>query len=109
MSYDYAACKRSIKCLFGLGAHGKIKYLEQFRTGRAQVESKLITIAPKLQKTASVTSTALSENIKSFGSFGLILCEKSGLNCWAAEDMLWRLLNIRAVWAMICVASSSVS
>ncbi|GFU55710.1 hypothetical protein TNCV_1650101 [Trichonephila clavipes] len=31
--------------------------------------------------------------------------EKPSLNCWAAEDMLWRQLNIRAVWAMICVTS----
>ncbi|GFV21866.1 hypothetical protein TNCV_4525531 [Trichonephila clavipes] len=25
MSYDYTACKRSLECLFGLGALGKIK------------------------------------------------------------------------------------
>ena len=27
--------------------------------------------------------------------------EEPGLNCWAAEDMLRRQLNIRAVWAVI--------
>ncbi|GFU88822.1 hypothetical protein TNCV_4444991 [Trichonephila clavipes] len=27
MSHDYAECKRSLECLFGLGAYGKIKIL----------------------------------------------------------------------------------
>ncbi|GFT67138.1 hypothetical protein TNCV_782931 [Trichonephila clavipes] len=42
-------------------------------------------------------STALLEKFK---SSGLILKSLWLLNCWAAEDMLWRKLNIRAVWAM---------
>ncbi|GFW62381.1 hypothetical protein TNCV_290551 [Trichonephila clavipes] len=33
--------------------------------------------------------------------------EKPVLICCAAEDMLWRQLNITAVWAMICVTSLS--
>ncbi|GFU91460.1 hypothetical protein TNCV_2542281 [Trichonephila clavipes] len=39
MSYDYVACKISLKCLFGLGALGKIKFLSRFRIVRAQVPS----------------------------------------------------------------------
>ncbi|GFU94124.1 hypothetical protein TNCV_966941 [Trichonephila clavipes] len=39
MSHDYAACKRSLECLFGFGAHGKIKFLLRFRIVRAQVTS----------------------------------------------------------------------
>ncbi|GFX70009.1 uncharacterized protein TNCV_340361 [Trichonephila clavipes] len=30
MSYDYTACKRSLECLFGLGAFGKVKIFVQF-------------------------------------------------------------------------------
>ncbi|GFX93601.1 hypothetical protein TNCV_1587781 [Trichonephila clavipes] len=38
MLYGYAACKRSLKCLFGLGALGKIKFLQVwFRIFRTQV------------------------------------------------------------------------
>ncbi|GFV53186.1 hypothetical protein TNCV_2101101 [Trichonephila clavipes] len=29
MPYDYATCKRSLECLFGLGSLGKITFLEQ--------------------------------------------------------------------------------
>ncbi|GFU75540.1 carcinine transporter [Trichonephila clavipes] len=32
MLYDYAACKRSLECLFGLGALGKIKFVEHTRS-----------------------------------------------------------------------------
>ncbi|GFW83970.1 glucose dehydrogenase [Trichonephila clavipes] len=37
MSYDYAACKISLGCLFGLDTLGKIKFLEQIRIIRAWV------------------------------------------------------------------------
>ncbi|GFU82286.1 hypothetical protein TNCV_3195581 [Trichonephila clavipes] len=37
MSYDYAASKRSLDCLLGLSALGKIKILVQVCTVRAQV------------------------------------------------------------------------
>ncbi|GFW45161.1 hypothetical protein TNCV_716631 [Trichonephila clavipes] len=33
MSYDYATCKRSLECVFGL-VLGKIKFLEQVRISR---------------------------------------------------------------------------
>ncbi|GFY01722.1 hypothetical protein TNCV_1467141 [Trichonephila clavipes] len=35
--------------------------------------------------------------------------ERPVLNCWAAEEMLRRHLNIGAVWAMISVTSLPVS
>ncbi|GFW99708.1 hypothetical protein TNCV_3419391 [Trichonephila clavipes] len=37
MSYDYAACQRSLEYLFRLDAIGKIKFLIQFRIFKAQV------------------------------------------------------------------------
>ncbi|GFT74025.1 hypothetical protein TNCV_3707611 [Trichonephila clavipes] len=35
MSYDYTACKRSLECLFGLGALGKIKSQYRFASSGA--------------------------------------------------------------------------
>ncbi|GFV38387.1 hypothetical protein TNCV_4958301 [Trichonephila clavipes] len=40
-SYDYVAFKRSLECLFGLGALGKIKFLVPFHIVRAQVTSSV--------------------------------------------------------------------
>ncbi|GFX26619.1 hypothetical protein TNCV_4536301 [Trichonephila clavipes] len=37
MSHDYTACERSLECLFGLSALGKIKYQYRFALSRAQV------------------------------------------------------------------------
>ncbi|GFV58342.1 hypothetical protein TNCV_1806151 [Trichonephila clavipes] len=37
MLYDYTACKRSLECLSGLGALGKIKFLGQVHIVRAQL------------------------------------------------------------------------
>ncbi|GFT89188.1 hypothetical protein TNCV_3085651 [Trichonephila clavipes] len=37
MSHDYVACSKSLDCLFGLLALGKINFLVQFRIVRAQV------------------------------------------------------------------------
>ncbi|GFX71151.1 uncharacterized protein TNCV_3649161 [Trichonephila clavipes] len=41
MSYDYTACKKSLECLFGLGALGKIKFFVRFRIVRAMVCVKI--------------------------------------------------------------------
>ncbi|GFX96412.1 hypothetical protein TNCV_2055291 [Trichonephila clavipes] len=37
MPYDFAACQRSLECMFGLGALGKIKFPMQFYIVRAQI------------------------------------------------------------------------
>ncbi|GFW93750.1 hypothetical protein TNCV_4542771 [Trichonephila clavipes] len=37
MSYDYAACLRTLGCRFGLDARGKIKFLAPFRIVVPQV------------------------------------------------------------------------
>ncbi|GFY27040.1 hypothetical protein TNCV_2066611 [Trichonephila clavipes] len=37
--HDDGTCERSLECLFGLGAVGKIKFLRMFRHVRAQVLS----------------------------------------------------------------------
>ncbi|GFX30411.1 hypothetical protein TNCV_3460621 [Trichonephila clavipes] len=37
MSFDYAACEKSLECLFGLSALEKNKFQEQFSVFRAQM------------------------------------------------------------------------
>ncbi|GFU55727.1 hypothetical protein TNCV_1488391 [Trichonephila clavipes] len=69
----------------------------------SNIESDLITGKRKawqelgnLAWRASDVSTAFIREDQTFWVFWADL-EKPSLNCWAAEDMLWRQLNIRAV------------
>ncbi|GFX86245.1 hypothetical protein TNCV_2561271 [Trichonephila clavipes] len=48
MSYDYAAYKKSLECLFGLGALDKIKLLLLFHIVRVQVPPSGEETGPKI-------------------------------------------------------------